>query len=46
MNIYEGNSKTWDLIIIRWTYIPFGLVTKCDANAHDAWKSSIDKYEV
>ena len=46
MKIYEGNSKEWDVLIIRFTYTPFGMVRKCDENAHDAWKALIDKYEV
>ena len=46
MEIYEGKSKAWDLLIISLTYIPFGLVRQCDDNAHDAWKSFIEKYEV
>ena len=46
MKIYEGNSKAWNLLIISLTDIPFGLLRQCDENAHDAWKSSIDKYEM
>ena len=46
MNIYQGNSKAWDLLIISLVEIPFGLVRKCDENEHDAWKELIDKYEV
>ena len=46
MNIYEGNSKAWDLIIISLIDIPSGLVMKCDENSHVSWKALIDKYEV
>ena len=31
--IYEGKLKAWDLLIISLTYIPFGLVSKCNENA-------------
>ena len=46
MNIYKGNSKAWDFLIIRLTDIDFVLVRQCDLNAHDAWKVLIGKYEV
>ena len=46
MNIYEGNSKAWDLLIIIFTDIPFGLVRQCDESEHDSCKAFIDKYEV
>ena len=46
MKTYEGNYKAWDFPIIRLEYMPFGLVMKCDENAHKAWKAVIDKYEV
>ena len=46
MNIYEGNSKAWDLLIISLIDIPFVLVRHCDENSHDAWKALIEKYEV
>ena len=35
MKIYEGNSKEWDLLIIRLTDTPFVTVSQCDENAHD-----------
>ena len=43
MEIYEGNTKAWDFLIISLTDIPFGLVRKFDENSHDAWKALIDK---
>ena len=46
MNIYEGNSKAWYLLIISLTGIAFGLVRQFDENSHDVWKALIDKYEV
>ena len=46
MNIYEGNSLAWDLLIISLKDIPFGLVRQCDEIAHDAWKYLIDRYEI
>ena len=46
MKIYEGNSKAQYLLIILLTYITFGLVRQCCENAHNAWKSLIEKYEV
>ena len=46
MNIYEGNSKAWDVIIISLTDIPSGLVRQYDENSHVSWKALIDKYEV
>ena len=46
MKVYEGNYKSWDLIIISLTGTHLGLVRKCNENAHDAWKYLIDKYEV
>ena len=46
MNIYEGNSKACDLLIISLTDICFGLVSKRDENAHDAWKALINKYKI
>ena len=36
MNIYEGNSKAWDLLIISLTYITSGLVRQCDDNSHES----------
>ena len=44
MEIYEGNSKAWYLLIITLLDIPFGIVRQCDENAHEALKSLIDKY--
>ena len=38
MKIYEGSSKEWDFLIIILTDITFGLVRKCDEDAHDVWK--------
>ena len=46
MKIYGGNSKARDFLIMSLTDINFGLVIQCDYNAHDTWKSFIDKYEV
>ena len=46
MEIYEGNTKAWDFLIISLKDTPFGLVSKCDENSHDAWKALLDKYEV
>ena len=46
MNIYEGNLKAWDLLIISLKDISFWLVSQCDDNAHDAWKALSDEYEV
>ena len=46
MNIYEGNSKAWDVIIISLTDIPSGLVRKCGENSHVSQKALIEKYEV
>ena len=46
MKIYEVNFKVWDFLIISLTYIYFGVVKQCDENAHYAWKSLIEKYEV
>ena len=46
MKIYEGKSKAWDFLIISLTDIPFGMIRQCNDNAHDTWKSLIDKYEV
>ena len=46
MNIYEGKSKAWYLVIIRFIDIPFGLVRQCDENSHGAWKALIGKYEL
>ena len=44
MNIYEGNSKDWYLLIISLTYVPFGLTRNCNESAHEACKAQIDKY--
>ena len=46
LNIYEGNRKSWDLLIISLPYIPFGLVIQFNEDEHEAWKSLIDKYDV
>ena len=46
LNIYEGNSKAWDFLIIRLIEIPFWLVSQCDENSHEACKALIDRYEV
>ena len=46
MNIYEGNSKVWDFLIISLTDITFGLVRQSDEHSHDVWKTLIEKYEV
>ena len=46
MKIYDQKSKTWDFLIIIFTYISSALVIQCYENSHDAWKSFIDKYEV
>ena len=46
MNIYEGNSKAWDLLIMSLTYIPSRLARQCDENSRVSWKALIEKYEV
>ena len=46
LNIYKGNSKAWDLLIISLTYITFGLAIHCNENANEARKALIDKYDV
>ena len=46
MKIYEGKSKTLDLLIIILTDIPSGFVRQCDQNSHESRKALIDKYEV
>ena len=43
---WEGNSKAWDFLIIILTNIPIWLVTQCNEDANEAWKSLIEKYEV
>ena len=46
MNIYEGNSKAWDFLIISFTDTPSGLVRQCDDNSHESWKDLIGNFEV
>ena len=46
LDIYEGKSKAWYLIIIILTETPFGLVRQCGENVHESWKAIIDKYDV
>ena len=46
MKIYEGNSKAWNFLTIRLTYIPFGLARKCNENSHEACKALVEKYDV
>ena len=46
MKIYEGNIKAWDYLIISLRDITFGLVIRCNKNAHETWMAPIDKYEV
>ena len=46
MNIYEGNYKAWDFLIIILIGIPCGLVRQCDKNAHYSWTALIERYEV
>ena len=42
MNIYEGNSKAWYILIVSLTDIYFGLVKQSDKNVHEAWKYLIE----
>ena len=44
--IYKGNRKARDLLIIRLTDIPIGLLRQWNKNAHESLKSFIDKYDV
>ena len=46
MNIYEGNSKAWDFLIISFTDTYYGLVRQCDDNSHESWKNLIEIYQV
>ena len=46
LSIYEGNIKAWCFLIISLTEIAFVLLRRCNENAHQSWKSLIDKYEV
>ena len=46
MNIYEWNSKAWNLLIIRQTDIPFEMARHCNKNVNESWKELIEKYEV
>ena len=46
IKIYKGNYRSWNLLIIRLTYIPFDLVRKCDDNAHDVCRALIENYGV
>ena len=46
MNIYEGNSKAWDVIIISLTDIPSGVVRQCDDHSNESWKDLIRKCKV
>ena len=45
-NIYEGNRKVCDLLIISLIDILFGLARKCNENSHESWKTVVGKYEV
>ena len=46
MKIYEGNSKAWNFLIIRLTYISFGFPRKCNEYSHEASKALLDIYDV
>ena len=45
-NIYKGNRKVCDLLIISLIDIPFGLARKCNESSHESWKTVTGKYEV
>ena len=46
LEIYKGNSKVLDFIIISISIIIFELVRQCNKNSHDAWMVLINIYEL
>ena len=46
MDIYEGNFKVQDFLVISLTDIPYGLVGQCDDDSNESQKDLIGKYEV